>query len=155
MQLETIAPNVTTLAATSDHCAAIAPDMVYATVYARDGKPVATLSRPRLYGDSAPGVPEASGLFRLVLTNGDLVAAFGGVPTLHNIRRALSNYARAGAGVADATPGEREEIAADARRLASDNMEVCRAASFPSFKASALTRAMRLERRAAIAGGQS
>lgn len=136
--------------ATDARKSALAPYETHATAY-DDGHPVATLTRPRLYGNSCPGMAEGRGLFRLATTDGQLVATFARVPTLAFVRRELAAFARSGAGLADMTAAELAAEERDALAREAVNMETARAASFDTFRASAINRAIRAARRAELA----
>lgn len=109
--------------ATGDaRASALAPSESFATVYrnaAPDGRPVATVSRPRR-GDS-------HGLFTLCDTSGRLVKSWTRMPTLAAVRAALVNVAELAEELADTpTAEEAEERAAVANAHGVDARERAR-----------------------------
>lgn len=132
---------------------ALRPDETRATFYSPDGThALATLTRPRMYGDSAAAEPGAAGLYRLNLADGRLVACFARVPTLAYLRKALRDYLRPvdPQTVAEATDAQCKAEIASAAESVAQNLAAAADSEFDRFRASAMTRAARVARKGAI-----
>lgn len=118
--------------------AALASHETYRTIELC-GRPLATVSRPRLIG--------GDGLYMLALTDGRVVAAFDRSPTVRRCLEAVYSYARS-VPPSDVTPEEAESYLASF----ADNWETALDSGVvATFRAAALTRCARWARRAALA----
>lgn len=119
--------------------AALASNESYFTFATEDGRPLVTLSRPRAF--------DRSGLYTLALTDGRAIAAFDRNPSVRRVYEAVYSYIRS---TLPADCDAAEELESYLVSFA-DNWAASSESSFPTFRASAFTRAARWARRIALA----
>lgn len=119
--------------------AALASNESYFTFATEDGRPLVTLSRPRIY--------DAKGLYTLALTDGRAIAAFDRNPSVRRVYEAVYSYIRS---TLPADCDAAEELESYLVSFA-DNWAASSESSYPTFRASAFTRAARWARRIALA----
>lgn len=119
--------------------AALASNESYFTFATEDGRPLVTLSRPRAF--------DRSGLYTLHLTDGRAIAAFDRNPSVRRVYEAVYSYIRS---TLPADCDAAEELESYLVSFA-DNWAASSESSFPTFRASAFTRAARWARRIALA----